>query len=196
MKFRQMTALGCMVLACLLRAAGAEAGEVKFQTTSGEMIRELTRPAVRYRSFAAPRTRTIVVATAVDDRMTKQTITVAEDRDTPKLNLRVAFDVDSASVRPGSYGLLREVGTALQSEQLRDKPILINGHTDADGTEPYNLKLSYLRAAAVKSFLVSALGVEGDRLTIRGFGESFPLVPNTSPANKQINRRVAFEIGR
>jgi len=71
----------------------------------------------------------------------------------------------------------------------------IQGHTDDKGSEQYNLKLSQNRADEVKKYLVSK-GVSADTITAKGFGESQPIVPNTSDKNREKNRRVEFKIAK
>jgi outer membrane protein OmpA-like peptidoglycan-associated protein len=68
----------------------------------------------------------------------------------------------------------------------------IVGHTDADGSDESNLKLSKNRADAVKNALVSVYGVSTDRLTSEGKGESEPVGDNNTPDGKAQNRRVEF----
>ena len=74
-----------------------------------------------------------------------------------------------------------------------DTKIVIEGHTDADGTEEYNLNLSRLRAQSVANF-VSTNQVDPTRFTIMGYGESQPVAENTTPDGKQANRRVEIAI--
>ncbi|MEE4241226.1 MAG: OmpA family protein [Desulfopila sp.] len=69
----------------------------------------------------------------------------------------------------------------------------IHGHTDSIGTEAYNQKLSERRAQAVINYLIKK-GVEPSRLASKGFGESSPVAPNTTPAERQKNRRVEVEL--
>jgi len=69
----------------------------------------------------------------------------------------------------------------------------IAGHTDSDGSAEYNQKLSQSRVDMVKSKLI-ANTINPSRLTAKGYGETQPLVPNTSKANKQRNRRVEINI--
>jgi len=69
----------------------------------------------------------------------------------------------------------------------------IQGHTDDKGSDQFNLKLSQNRADEVKKYLVSK-GVSADTITATGFGESQPIMPNTSDENREKNRRVEFKI--
>ncbi len=69
----------------------------------------------------------------------------------------------------------------------------IEGHTDDLGTARINLELSAARADVVRTLLIRA-GVKGSRLTAKGYGESRPFVPNTSDANRAVNRRVSFTL--
>ena len=71
--------------------------------------------------------------------------------------------------------------------------IMVIGHTDADGSEQYNLNLSVNRADAVKSYAVSK-GVDSDRLKIVGKGESEPISSNLTDEGKSSNRRVEIVI--
>jgi outer membrane protein OmpA-like peptidoglycan-associated protein len=76
---------------------------------------------------------------------------------------------------------------------LKEHPelrIAIEGHTDSDGDDAFNQKLSDSRAAAVKSYLVEQHDVDASRLESAGFGESRPVGDNSVPEGKQQNRRV------
>jgi len=84
------------------------------------------------------------------------------------------------------------------SEILNQYPsvhIEIAGYTDSDGSKKFNLNLSQARVNAVKKILVSS-GIDESRLVAKGYGEAYPLVPNTSKKNKQKNRRVEIHIIR
>ncbi len=121
-------------------------------------------------------------------------LTKGTDGDCDKVNLAVEFDFDSSRIRPGSHSLLDNVCRALQDPELADKTIQITGHTDSDGPEAYNLKLSYRRAASIQDYLVKKCPIPKARLLLIGQGELHPLVPNTSSRNKQINRRAEIKI--
>jgi len=100
----------------------------------------------------------------------------------------ILFAVDSDRLRPESTPTLEEIG-----RMLKDHPELrlaIEGHTDADGDDDYNLDLSKRRAAAVKKFIVAEYQIDESRLETAGFGESRPAADNGTPEGKQQNRRV------
>lgn len=109
------------------------------------------------------------------------------------VNLRIEFDYDSYRIRPASHGYLDELGKALTGDLLNHKKIVIKGHTDSDGARAYNRKLSLNRAESVKDYLVGNFAIGAGRLRVVGHGETRPLVPNTTAANKQINRRVEIQ---
>jgi outer membrane protein OmpA-like peptidoglycan-associated protein len=67
----------------------------------------------------------------------------------------------------------------------------VSGHTDSDGNDASNLNLSTERAIVVKNKLIS-LGISGDRLTTKGYGETNPISDNTTAEGKANNRRVEF----
>jgi len=83
------------------------------------------------------------------------------------------------------------------TQVMKDNPhilkVSIEGHTDSDGADKYNLKLSDGRAKAVSDYLVEH-GIDKGRLTAKGFGETKPLVPNDTDEGKATNRRVEFHI--
>ncbi|MES2731634.1 MAG: OmpA family protein [Bacteroidota bacterium] len=73
------------------------------------------------------------------------------------------------------------------------KIVLIEGHTDDVGSDDSNLKLSMKRAEKIRQLMISG-GVNDDLLSEIGFGETQPLVPNTSAENRAVNRRIEFKI--
>jgi len=110
------------------------------------------------------------------------------------VKLKVEFDVDSSRIRESSYPLLNELIASLKSPELKGKHVLISGHTDSDYTMEYNQKLSERRAASVKAYLTDRGGIDPSLLRTEGWGKTRPLVPNTSKANKQRNRRVEVRL--
>lgn len=103
----------------------------------------------------------------------------------------VTFQSGSATLTAQGDAVLAQAAAILASHpQVR---LRIEGHTDTTGSPDANLALSLARAGAVRGALV-ARGIAADRLTVAGFGETRPKVPDTSPANQAINRRVEFVV--
>ncbi len=102
----------------------------------------------------------------------------------------ILFDSGSATIKPESWGTLKNIADALQQESGMN--IQIVGHTDADGTDDNNLELSKKRSAAVKEALSNEFGIPGARLETDGKGEAEPIADNATTAGKAQNRRVEF----
>jgi OmpA-OmpF porin, OOP family len=100
----------------------------------------------------------------------------------------ILFDTGSDKIRAESYKTLADIGQLLaDSPDLR---LSIEGHTDSDGADDYNVTLSQQRATAVRAYLTGTYGVDGGRLQAKGWGEAKPIDVNTTPEGKANNRRV------
>ena len=102
----------------------------------------------------------------------------------------ILFDVNSANIKPESYGTLKEMANVLKENA--DLKVKIVGHTDADGKDDANLDLSKRRAASVKTMLAKEFSIDESRMETDGKGESEPIDTNDTPAGKANNRRVEF----
>ena len=102
----------------------------------------------------------------------------------------ILFDVNSATIKPESYGTLKEMADVLK--EYPDLKVKIVGHTDADGKDADNLDLSKRRAASVKESLTKDFSIDAVRMQTDGKGESEPIDKNDTPAGKANNRRVEF----
>ncbi len=104
----------------------------------------------------------------------------------------IYFDFDKADLRPESITALNKL-----VKLLKDNPniiVEIGAHTDTNGSEEYNIKLSQRRAQAVVDYLIQN-GIEKERIIAFGYGESQPLVyPELSDYDEQLNRRAEFRI--
>lgn len=105
--------------------------------------------------------------------------------------VNLEFDYNEATLRPESMPRIQEVADAMA--RYPDMRIEIRGHTDDQGSDEYNQKLSERRAEAVAEAL-NRMGISKLRLIVKGFGESRPLVPNDSDENRKRNRRTEFVI--
>jgi len=101
------------------------------------------------------------------------------------------FDVNKASLKTASRDNLKNLAIILN--KYEDTEIVLEGHTDATGSEEYNLQLSRSRANSVANYLQS-LNVNETRFTVMGYGEQQPIASNESIEGRQINRRVEVAI--
>ncbi len=101
----------------------------------------------------------------------------------------IRFDVNKATIKPESMGTLNYV-----VKMMTDNPSLnfsVEGHTDSDGDEALNQKLSEQRAKAIMDKLIE-MGIVANRLSSKGWGESKPMNTNSNKEEKAQNRRVEF----
>ncbi len=185
------------LIICMVQYAVAqEEGELNFQTTEQGIIESLTAesPKIKTRSLGEIKTRSIKIVGRENNQIIQQEITVTDDAPAQSVNLKIEFNVNSFNIRPDSYDLLNKLGKALTSEKLKEKAILIKGHTDSDGNDDYNLNLSLNRAQAVKSHLVGRFSIPESTIKVYGYGKTMPLAPDNNPANKQLNRRVEIAV--
>jgi OOP family OmpA-OmpF porin len=109
-----------------------------------------------------------------------------------KIVLRgVNFDFDKSNIRPDAEPILDAAATALKEES--SIAVSVEGHTDSRGTDAYNERLSVRRATAVRDYLVRH-GIDAQRLTVRGFGESQPVASNETDDGRAQNRRVELRV--
>ena len=103
----------------------------------------------------------------------------------------VLFDFDQAAIRPDARAVLDETARVLSARP--SVRVAVEGHTDAEGSDAYNERLSERRARAVVDYLATA-GIPRDRLDSRGFGESRPIADNTTEEGRAQNRRVELRV--
>lgn len=109
---------------------------------------------------------------------------------TIRLN-NIFFDVNKTELRAESFPELdRLVGIMLQNSKMQ---IQIGGHTDNVGSDEANLSLSQGRAKAVCDYLTKA-GIDNQRISYMGYGETKPEATNDTESGRQLNRRVEFTI--
>ena len=109
----------------------------------------------------------------------------------------VLFDFDKTDIRTDARPVLAQIAEILVA--MPTAPVEVIGHTDAKGSDDYNQDLSERRALSVRDWLVKQ-GVQDQKLTTSGEGESMPVAPNQNadlsdnPEGRQKNRRVEFII--
>ena len=169
------------------------ANNVQFDKNKQEIIQSWTKRSWKTKSIQKPKMKTICVMAVNTGQPIIEKIEILENDQEGTAKIKVEFAVDSYEIRPEAQGILMELGEAMSDNRMEEWKFIINGHTDSDGEEQYNLRLSFQRARSVRDFLSSHFGFNGNKLKIRGFGEYLPLVDNTSDMNKQINRRVEIK---
>jgi OmpA-OmpF porin, OOP family len=103
----------------------------------------------------------------------------------------ILFDSGKASFQQQTYPVLQSIAGILK--EYPNSKFSLEGHTDSDGKDAANQKLSEDRAAAVKNYLVEN-GIDASRLSSKGFGESMPIDSNKTKAGKANNRRVEVKL--
>lgn len=103
----------------------------------------------------------------------------------------VLFDTAQNSLKPGAAGTLEQLAEFMR--KYPDRHVMIEGHTDARGTDEYNHQLSERRAGSVRDALL-ARGIDASRIRAVGLGEAYPVASNDTEAGMQANRRVEIVI--
>lgn len=103
----------------------------------------------------------------------------------------VTFLPGSATLTEDAKGVLDGAAAAFNGQ--KDLKAEIGGHTDAQGSDAANQRLSQRRADSVRQYLLGK-GVEAERLTAVGYGEAQPIATNDTPAGRAENRRVEFKL--
>jgi outer membrane protein OmpA-like peptidoglycan-associated protein len=103
----------------------------------------------------------------------------------------ILFETDQAMLKPeGREALAKISGVLMIAEGYT---LSVEGHTDAVGSNEYNLDLSEKRATSVRDYLVSQ-GLSPANISVRGFGETQPIAANETAAGRQENRRVEIVV--
>jgi outer membrane protein OmpA-like peptidoglycan-associated protein len=103
----------------------------------------------------------------------------------------IFFDSDKSTIRPESQGELNRL-----IKLLKDNPgvkIELSSHTDDQGAEDYNMRLSFARSNSVVDYLITK-GISPSRLIPKGYGESAPIDVNDTETGRQHNRRTEFKV--
>lgn len=110
--------------------------------------------------------------------------------DVPIVLEGITFETGKSDITPESEVVLQ--GALKTMQTYSDIIVEISGHTDDVGSTSSNQALSQRRADSVRFWLISK-GIQPDRIISKGYGEEFPRVPNSSPENRRMNRRIEFK---
>lgn len=118
----------------------------------------------------------------------KQIAKAVTDNKLPAIDLTIPFEYDSAAISQKAVPVLVTLGQVLQDASLQGSTFLVGGHTDARGSNDYNIKLSQQRAQSVRTFLIETYGINASKLIAVGFGEIQLKLAHDPEAGE--NRRV------
>jgi len=110
----------------------------------------------------------------------------------------ILFDFDKADLKPQAQQALKQVAQIIR--ERAKSTVVIEGYTDAKGSDSYNQKLSERRAQSVRKWLIEREGIRAVKMTAKGYGKNKPVAPNTkpdgsdNPEGRQKNRRVEIVI--
>lgn len=103
----------------------------------------------------------------------------------------IQFETAKSTLKPSSYPMLDEIVSIMA--EYTDYNLRMGGHTDSNGSNATNLKLSQARVDAVKDYLTRK-GVDPSRIEATGYGEEQPIATNKTAAGRAENRRVTLEL--
>ncbi len=100
----------------------------------------------------------------------------------------LSFPVGRATIDPRYFSLLAKVQEAIR--EFPQAHVTVEGHTDSQGDEKSNQRLSFERANAVRQYLLASMGLPEDRVSAIGYGESRPIASNETAEGRAKNRRI------
>lgn len=112
--------------------------------------------------------------------------------ETVAIELNITFDTAKSIIKPEFENEVAKLATFMN--QYADTVVTVEGHTDSQGSDAYNQKLSQSRADSVKAALITKHGIAADRVNAIGYGEAKPVADNMTAAGREQNRRVVGQV--
>ena len=108
--------------------------------------------------------------------------------------LTVNYPINSARVAPMYQDQLQELAELLDTPERKNYRVVLKGHTDNTGPRQLNMRLSRMRAEAIKRILVQRFKLDPGRITVEGMGPDSPIASNNTPSGRAKNRRTEIHI--
>ena len=102
--------------------------------------------------------------------------------------VEIAFDTNKAVIKAKYHAELDKIGSFLK--EFPKSGVAIDGQTDSVGSEKLNKKLSQARAESVRNYIIAKFGIDGSRLSAKGYGPAKPIASNKDAAGRAKNRRI------
>ena len=134
-------------------------------------------------------------AQKIDNPITEKQIAVSKAepvQENVPITLNVQFDTGKANIKPKYHNDIKRLADVMK--KYPSTSVIIEGHTDNVGKELVNVKLSYLRAANIKAYLVRKFGIDSSRIRVIGYDYQKPIASNTTAQGRQSNRRGETQI--
>jgi len=142
--------------------------------------------------FIAPASTTPTTPPPPPPAPPKQTPPPPPAPEKPDYNFKnIQFEFNSGILKTDAYPILDKAAAEMKKDP--SVKFVLNGNSSAEGSEAHNMSLSVERANSVKTYLVNT-GVSADVLSVKGYGESKPISPNTDEASRALNRRVEIKL--
>ncbi|MFO7643946.1 MAG: OmpA family protein [Desulfosarcina sp.] len=168
-----------------LRVATLEGQSIEERMTREHMARE--RRAIEQRLEAERKFNQLYAA--VENYFDPDEAEVYKQENQLVLRLKaMQFPVGKSMILPVNYALLSKVQKAIRT--FDDPQVIVEGHSDATGSDDFNLLLSQKRAEAVRDFLIANQTLPPDAMTAIGYGSERPLASNATASGRAINRRI------
>ncbi|MEO3677733.1 OmpA family protein [Rheinheimera sp. FR7-31] len=130
---------------------------------------------------------------ALKEELSGSGVKVIREGDKLRLDIpaQLTFEINRSDIRSNLYPVFNDIAKVLRDYEKT--MLVVAGHTDDTGPYQYNMNLSQQRADSVKQYLI-AQNVQAIRIETQGYGPNYPIVPNSSEANRAQNRRVEIHI--
>lgn len=172
--------------------AALEAQAEKLQTLLGggnQTIEELESMLAEHQAILTEQARHRERFTTVESLFAPAQATVLRQGDTVIIRMiGLNFDSGAASIKPEHAGILTILERAIS--EFPESRVVVEGHTDAYGSDVENLSLSQARADAVVRHLLTTVPISPVNLNAMGYGESRPVANNETPEGRKRNRRI------
>lgn len=192
--------MSLLLVSCASRKfiAPFNAGDVNPELNSSQPFQKIDNP-IAEKQIAVPFAQSVEIEKEV--KPIKETGKALEQtpfskaepvQENVSITLNVQFDTGKANIKPEYHNDIKRIADVMS--KYPSTSVLIAGHTDNVGKELVNVKLSHLRAANIKAYLVQKFGIDSSRIKVIGYDYQKPIASNKTAQGRQANRRGETQI--